>query len=93
MKLEGLGTVISLVSLAVTIWKVSTSFSEMKHKLELKDKEIEAFLDVQELVLNGLKEKFDHFSNRFRGEVGAVDHRLIQLEDFLTKTTDYQRRK
>jgi hypothetical protein len=93
MKLEGLGTVVSLVSLAVTIWKFSTYYAEMRHRLELKDKEIEAFLDVQEMLINGLKEKFDHFSNRFRGEVGAVDSRIIQIEDFLTKTTDYQRRK
>lgn len=93
MKIEGLGTVVSLVSLALTIWKVSAYLSEMKHRLELKDQEIESFLDQQELILNGLKENFKHFSERFRGEVGVVSDRVTQVEDFLTKTTDFQRRK
>jgi hypothetical protein len=93
MKFEGVGTVISLISLIATIWKVSAAYAAMKHELELKDKEIEAFLDKQELIINGLQEKFGHFSNRFRGEVEAVSGRVSQLEDFLTKTTDYERRK
>lgn len=93
MKLEGLGTVLSLLSLVVTIWKFSTAYAEMKHRLELKDQEIEAFLDKQELIINGLRENFKHFSDRFRGEVGGVGDRVGQVEDFLTKTTDYQRRK
>jgi hypothetical protein len=93
MKLEGLGTVVSLVSLAVTIWKFSSSYADMRHRLELKDQQIEAFLDQQELILNGLKENFKHFSDRFRGEVGAVSDRVTQIEDYLTKTSDFQRRK
>jgi hypothetical protein len=93
MKLEGLGTVISLLSIAGTIWKFSSSFSAMKHRLELKDLQIECFVEKQELILNNLSEKFKHFSDRSRGEVGTALDRVIQVEDFLAKTTDFQRRK
>lgn len=93
MKLEGLGTVVSLISLVLTIWKISASFSEMKHRLELKDHEIESFLDRQELILNGLRENFHHFSERFRKEGTDVEDRVGQVESFLYKTTDFQRKK
>jgi hypothetical protein len=93
MKLEALGTVISLISIAGTVWKFSASFSEMRHKLEKKDLEIECFIEKQELLQNGLRENFKHFSERSRGEVGVVSDRVSQVEEFLSKTTDFQRRR
>jgi hypothetical protein len=85
MSLEGIGSIVSIIGIVGTIWKVSTAYSEMQHKLEMDQ-------EKQSLILHQLGEKFGHFSNRFRDEVNEVDDRVCRVEDFLIKHHNYERR-
>jgi uncharacterized protein YoxC len=91
-------------SIIAAVWKVSTSLSTMKtdlkelvinvrHDLDLKSAKLDHLDDTVILGINGLREKFEHFSTRSRTEVNELNRRLQDVEEFLAKKTEFERHK
>jgi hypothetical protein len=97
MKPETIALFISMTSFAVGIlhqvWRISQAVSAMRHNLEKQDLRLEGLSDRQVLAFNGYKEKIEHFINRTRSELKDIDVRLQDAEHFLTKTTEFTKRR
>ena len=75
------------------VWLMSTAVAEMRHNLEKQDIRLENLNDLHEAGFNGFKERIEHFTNRTRGEIGELNKRLEDVESYLTKSTDFIRRR
>lgn len=85
------------VTVGTVLWrvitlKVSSELLLLRHDLEKKDLQIANLQDVQTLLQNGIKEKFEHFSNRVKDENSKLDKRVKHTEYFLSKTTEFEPR-
>ncbi|NDJ16791.1 hypothetical protein [Myxacorys almedinensis] len=78
--------------ITMSVWKSAASVSRIQHNLEKKDILLESLQDKLTLHFNGLKERFEHFAQRSRGEVQALEKRVQQMERFLQKSTNFDPR-
>lgn len=96
-KFETIGFAITVISFCGSVlfqvWKVSSSVSDMKHGLEKQDIRLENLNDVQALAFNGFRERIDHAITRVRSEVQTLDNRTEGIENFLVKTTAFEKRQ
>jgi hypothetical protein len=91
------GSVACSITVGTVLWRAVTlklngEVLLLRHDLEKKDLQIANLQDVQILMQKGLEEKFGHFSIRTRAEVAELDKRARQIENFLSKTTDFEPR-
>ena len=95
-KLETLVLVTTLFSFCASVlyqvWKISSAVSEMRYGLEKQDMRLESMNDVQTLAFNGFREKIEHFVTRSRGESREFSQRLESVENFLVKSTEFEKR-
>lgn len=93
----------STIAAMIFVWKIGSAVSHMQSALKeqitaanfdrkFSDNSLEHLNDRLELGLNGLREKFEHFSTRSRLESSALSDRIGSIENFLTKTTDFEKR-
>jgi hypothetical protein len=75
------------------VWLISSAVSDVRHNLEKQDIRLENLNNLQQAGFTGFKERIEHFTVRTRGEAGEIDKRLDDVEGFLTKTTDFTRRR
>lgn len=64
-----------------------------RHQIELLKKDAEHLIDQQELALNGIKEQIKHVRDRSLHFEEGLDARLADLEQFIEKSTSFERRK
>jgi hypothetical protein len=91
------GAIACSLSVGTVLWRAITlklngEVLLLQHNLEKKDLQISNLQDVQTLMQKGLEEKFGHFSTRTRAEVLELDKRVRQIENFLSKGTDFEPR-
>ena len=93
----------SAIAALIFVWKIGSAVSRMQAALKeqiaaanfdrkLNDERLEHLQDSLKLGLNGLKEKFDHFATRSRAESGTLGDRVGAVENFLVKTTEFEKR-
>jgi hypothetical protein len=85
--------VASLYRLFAVREKLQASISENRHRLELQEQQITHLLDQQTLFLKGLDERLEHVRERSRQQEEGLNHRLLDLEIFIEKTTAFTRRR
>ncbi len=101
---EMIGLVSFCVGTIAAVWRASSAVAKMQCELRdainrvetdltIKDLKLQNLQEVQVLSLNGFRKKIEHFIARTRGEIADHDRRLDDLEAFLTKTTDFVRRR
>ncbi len=101
---EMIGLLSFCIGTISVVWRASNAVSRMKCELRdainrvetdltIKDLKLQNLQDVQVLSVNGFREKIEHFVSRTRGEIAENNKRLEDLESFLTKTTDFVRRR
>jgi hypothetical protein len=91
------GTIACSVTVGTVLWRAVTlklngEVLLLRHDLEKKDLQISNLQDVQTLSHKGLDEKFGHFSTRTRAEVKELDGRTRQIENFLSKKSNFEPR-
>lgn len=91
------GTTAFSISVGTVLWRVimlrlNSEVLALQHNLEIKDLQIENLQDVQTLLQKGLEEKFEHFASRMKGENLEIDKRLRQIENYLSKKTEFEPR-
>jgi hypothetical protein len=91
------GTIACSVTVGTVLWRAVTlklngEVLLLRHDLERKDLQIENLQNVQALGFKGLDEKFGHFSTRSRAEVKELDARTRQIENFLSKKSNFEPR-
>lgn len=95
-RLESIALIATIVSFCAStlyqVWRISDAVAGMRHNLEKQDIRLENLNDVQALSFNGFKEKIEHFITRSRNESKELDDRLKSVENFLTKTTEFEKR-
>lgn len=64
-----------------------------RHQIELLKKDTDHLIDQQELALNGIKEQIQHVRDRSLHSEALLDSRLSDLEQFIEKSTTFERRK
>ena len=93
----------STAAAMIFVWKIGLAVAGMKATLKeqiananfdrkLNDERLEHLQDELELGFNGLREKFEHFSTRSRSESSELSKRLESVENFLVKTTEFEKR-
>jgi hypothetical protein len=91
------GAIACSLSVGTVLWRAITlklngEVLLLQHNLEKKDLQISNLQDVQTLMQKGLEEKFGHFSTRSRAETSELDKRVRQVENFLSKGTNFEPR-
>lgn len=74
------------------IREVDQRLTELDHRSQLRNAQIEALNERIALAVNGTKELVQHTRQRTRAEHDELEHRLNQLERYIVKTTDFQAR-
>ena len=88
----------------LVVWKTSSSVSKMKtdleksisesnHDSEKKDLKLEGLQDRLVLGFNGFRERFEHFNTRYKNEHAEMNHRVQDIEQYLTKEFKFERRR
>lgn len=84
-----IGAVIALASgiggLIATLWKVFNIIRQIERQIDKLANEQE----IQELTLNGTREKLEHTRDRLLTEMSKVDERVNCAESWLTKHTEF----
>lgn len=75
------------------VWSISTAVSTIQHSFEKQDIRLENLVALHELGFNGFKERVDHTAARLRREITEVNVRVEDLESFMAKTTEFNRRR
>jgi len=93
----GLITIItSVCATFIFIWKLGNAVATMQadlrsqlnnsdHERQLNDMRLEHLQDKLELGFNGVRERFEHFSQRSRTEYQQIDARMKRAETCLQK--------
>ncbi len=71
----------------------STAVAEMRHNLEKQDMRLENLSLLHDAGFQGFKERIEHASARTREELNEQNRRLEDIEGYLTKSTDFTRRR
>ncbi|MBW4542430.1 MAG: hypothetical protein KME43_25340 [Myxacorys chilensis ATA2-1-KO14] len=108
LKPEVIGILISVLSfcfgIMAFVWKASTTVAAMKtdlrelnlvvqHNGQLGDEKLGRMNDCIVLGFNNVKEALQHLRTRQLNEQTETDHRVEDLEDFLAKTTAFEKRR
>lgn len=95
-----LGIVISLITIASTVWKASSAIAELRRSHERLEaalrSEISGLQHENEkllLMTNGYKERTEHLNARLTANYQHVSALLEDVEGWLQKNTAYERRK
>lgn len=72
--------------------KLQTQFLNLSHRLDLIESNIENLTDKQTLTLNGLREVIEHVRLRSQTEEKQLSNRLLDVEGWLEKNTEFNRR-
>ena len=75
------------------VWMSAIALSEMKNDLKMQTRELGYLAELHQTAFQGFVEKIDHSTNRFKGEIEDIKRRLEDLEGFLTKSTEFTRRR
>lgn len=59
---------------------------------KLNDERLENLQNIQQLGFKGFEERFNHFSERAKREIEKIGDRLNDVEGYLTKKTEFQKR-
>lgn len=92
------GAVACAATLGTIIWRVislklASEILLLRHDLEKKDLQISNLQDVQVMLQNGSKEKFEHLLSRVKDDNLKIDKRLKHTENFLSKNTEFEVRE
>lgn len=93
----------SIAAALMFIWKMGNAVATMQadlksqivaanHERSLNDVRLEHLQQSLTLGFNGMREKFEHFSSRSRMEMNELDKRLACIENFLAKSTEFEKR-
>lgn len=85
------------------VWRSSAKFEAIQRRYELALIEVkhesrentlkhENVQNQLTLLLNGYREKYEHFTDRTKKEYLQTDARLDEIEGWLTKHTTYEKR-
>ena len=95
-----LGIVISLITIASTVWKASGAISELRRSQERLESALRSEIselqhqdEKLELLTNGFKERTEHINVRLTANYNQVAGTLEDVEGWLQKNTAYERRK
>lgn len=72
------------------IAEIRLQIAEVRHDQEKLAGEIEVLDERFTSVNLQTIQRFDHFSNRFRGEVSQLNTQVRDLQNFLAKTTSFE---
>lgn len=88
---------VTLISFCIGIlgkaWQLSASVAEMKHSFQVQDIRLENLAALHDTTFTGFRERIDHSTSRLRGESDDLSKRVEDLEAYLTKTTEFIRRR
>jgi hypothetical protein len=73
--------------------KLAIGITQNHHLLKLQEQHLESMKDQQTLFLNGIVERLNHVRTRSKQEEEQLDRRLLDVESFLEKSTDFTRRR
>jgi hypothetical protein len=89
-KIMGIGEAIGIaggaLGLGTALWRVFRVVANLELKIEKLENEIE----VQELTINGTRERLEHTNKRTADAAKTVYLRVNRIEDWLNKNTAYQ---
>lgn len=96
-----LGTAIAFaLPLVSMLWRVfglvaeiRLQLAEIRNQVLILSNQSEHLDDRWESVTAQTNQKFDHFSNRLRGEVAQMQTEVRELQNYLSKTTSFEVRK
>jgi hypothetical protein len=97
-------TVIGMTPLVTLLWKAFNALNRPERELNILRNSVEqnfallrehtAHLDnVQQLAINGLKERIDHQTGRLSRDTASLQSRLEDIEGYLAKNTEFNPRK
>lgn len=91
--------VLFLLPLIGALWRIfrikeelQDQIQKLEHRLALLSAEQEHMSDRQELGFNGFRERIEHTASRLRQDTDRSNQRIDQVENFLAKTTAYEKR-
>jgi len=91
---SAIGLGLPLVSM---LWKAFNQIAELKLQISdnkgqilLLTNKVDHFDERWESATHQTIQKFDHFSNRLRGEVRQLDTQMREVQNFLSKTTEFE---
>lgn len=76
-----------------SILEIDHRLSELEHRSAMRNAELEHIDDKLELGINGTKELVQHVRSRTQTDCDRLSDRIRQIENYLTKTTDFQQRQ
>lgn len=95
-----LGVVISLITIASTVWKASSAIAELRRMHERLEAALRAEIatlqhenDKMILLVNGVREVMEHTKTRLLGDYRQLSDHVEDIEGYLQKNTPYERRK
>lgn len=87
-----LGAIIGLSTGILTLlgglWKVFSLLASLQRRDDALQNDIESL----ELVVNGLNGRIEHLKRRFTGQISTQNSTLHDVEGWLIKHTEYERR-
>lgn len=92
--------IVLILPIAGLVWHASAMRAALKaditenaHRLDLIEAHFEDLNDRYVLAFNGLREKVEHIRERSANEERRQSERLTDVESFLEKTTNFNRRR
>lgn len=95
-----LGSIVTFgIPIATALWKLSAlkekitdQVQELDHRLEMLKARVDNLDDRATLGINGLRELIEHRSARIATSLKDHESRVTDTEQFLAKTTPFERR-
>ena len=98
--LAALAFIAFAIPIVGSLWKLfgireqlQVSILDNRHRLELLEQKAEHLVDQQTAFLHGIQERLQHVRDRSLHTEAALDFRLSDLEQFIEKSTSFERRK
>lgn len=93
-----LGTALAFsLPLVTLLWRVFSLTSELRmqiaenrNSLVILTNKVDHLDERWDSATHQTLEKFNHFSNRFRGEVNVLSSQVREVQNYLSKTTDFE---
>lgn len=94
-----LGFISFLIPIVAALWKgfnviasLRSELLQIRHDNAVENLRIDHLQQSLDLSINGVLERISHYTTRSRSESEKFDKRLGDLEGFLTKSTEFERR-
>jgi predicted PurR-regulated permease PerM len=84
---------IGLFTIVGFIAKAQEKFSFLYNRLDLLSQKVESLKETEDLRFNGIKERLEHLSSRLGNQVTNLESDVEEVQNFLTKTTEFQIRR